>query len=90
MSEVEINIEFNSAGFRQILLSEGTKNIVTSVSKQIQAEANSGVNYGKGFSANTYVGGYGGGRYIASVTSIDPAAAAAESENQVLSRAVHA
>ena len=88
MSEVEINIEFISAGFRQILLSDGTRNAVTSAAEKIQAEANSSVN-GKGFSANTWTGNYGGGRYVASVTSIDRNAAAAESEHQVLSRAVH-
>lgn len=87
---VEVKIEFNSAGFRQILMSDGTKSAVTSAAKKIQAEANAGVTNSQGFSANTWVGGYGGGRYVASVTSIDQAAAAAESENQVLTRAVHA
>ena len=86
---VDIHIEFFSEGFRQILLSEGTKEVVTSAAQKIQAEANSAVSDSKGFSANTWVGGYGGGRYVASVTSIDRAAAAAESENQVLSKAVH-
>ena len=87
---VDIKIEFISEGFRQILLSEGTKSVVTSAAEKIQAEANSGLTNSQGFSANTWVGGYGGGRYVASVTSIDRAAAAAEAENQVLTRAVHA
>lgn len=85
----EISIEFISAGFREILFSEGTKNLVTSAAQQIQSEANAAVSKSKGFSARTYGGGYGGGRWIASVTSIDKAAAVAEAESQVLSRAVH-
>ena len=85
----EIQIEFFSEGFRQILMSEGTKNVVTSAAQKIQAEANSAVSNSEGFSANTWVGNYGGGRYVASVTSIDRAAATAESERQVLSKAVH-
>lgn len=83
------NIEFISPGFREILYSEGVKNAVASVAQKIQAEANGAVSNSKGFRANTYSGGYGGGRWIASVTSIDRAAAAAESEHQVLSKAVH-
>lgn len=85
----EITIEFISSGFRDILFSDGVKNAVTSAAQTIQAEANAGVSNSKGFSANTYGGGYGGGRWVASVTSIDKAAAAAESESQVLSKAVH-
>lgn len=85
----EITIEFISSGFREILFSDGVKSAVTSASQKIQAEANAAVSNSKGFSANTYGGGYGGGRWIASVTSIDRAAAAAESEHQVLSKAVH-
>lgn len=86
---VEITIEFNSPGFREILFSEGTKNLVTSAAQKIQAEANAAVSKSKGFSVRTYGGGYGGGRWIASVTAIDRAAAAAEAESQVLSKAVH-
>ena len=85
----EISIEFNSAGFREILFSDGVKSLVTSAAEKIQSEANASVTNSEGFSANTYEGGFGGGRWIASVTSIDKAAATAESERQVLSRAVH-
>lgn len=86
---VEIQIEFISAGFREILFSDGTESAVDAVAKRIQAEANAGVTNSKGFSANTWKGGYGGGRWVASVTSQDSAATTAESENQVLSKAVH-
>lgn len=86
---IEINIEFNSEGFHQILMSEGVKNAVTSAAEKIQSEANAGASGSKGFSAKTWVGGYGGGRYVASVTAIDQKASTAESENQVLTKAVH-
>ena len=89
MSAEITNIEFISPGFRKILFSDGVKSAVTSAAKKIQAEANEAVSNSKGFRANTYSGGYGGGRWIASVTSIDRAAAAAESEHQALSKAVH-
>ena len=85
----EIKIEFISEGFRQILMSDGVKNAVASAAEKIQTEANSGAADSQGFSANTWVGGYGGGRYVASVTAIDRKASAAESEQQVLTKAVH-
>lgn len=83
-------IEFISQGFKDILLSEGVKLQVECIAKNIQAEANSGVTEDSdGFSANVIAGGYGGGRYVGFVTSIDEKAAQAESENKVLSKAVH-
>lgn len=86
---VDIKIEFISDGFYQILNSGGVESLVTSAAQKIQAEANAGVSGSKGFSAKTWKGSYGGGRWVASVTAIDQAASAAQSENQVLSKAVH-
>ena len=63
--------------------------MLSSVAEKIRAEANAGVTNSLGFSANTWEGGYGGGRWVASVTSLDRTAYAAESERQVLSKAVH-
>ena len=83
-------IEFNSQGFKDILFSPGTKELVQGVANQIQAEANAGIQEdSEGFSSNVVAGGYGGGRYVGFVTSIDNKAAQAESEDKVLSKAVH-
>lgn len=83
-------IEFNSQGFKDILFSPGTKELVQGVADKIQAEANAGIQEdSEGFSSNVVAGGYGGGRYVGFVTSIDNKAAQAESEDKVLSKAVH-
>lgn len=83
-------IEFNSQGFKDILFSPGTKELVQGVANQIQAEANAGIQEdSEGFSSNVVAGGYGGGRYVGFVTSTDKASAQAESEDKVLSKAVH-
>ena len=83
-------IEFNSRGFKDILFSPGTKELVQGVANQIQAEANAGIQEdSEGFSSNVVAGGYGGGRYVGFVTSLDNKAAQAESEDKVLSKAVH-
>lgn len=83
-------IEFNSRGFKDILFSPGTKELVQGVANQIQAEANAGIQEdSEGFSSNVVAGGYGGGRYVGFVTSTDKASAQAESEDKVLSKAVH-
>ncbi|MEE3391962.1 MAG: hypothetical protein VZR28_12475 [Candidatus Cryptobacteroides sp.] len=83
-------IEFNSQGFKDILFSPGTKELVQGVADQIQAEANAGIQEdSEGFSSNVVAGGYGGGRYVGFVTSLDNKAAQAESEDKVLSKAVH-
>lgn len=83
----DARIEFNSEGFRQILLSEGCKDLVQSTTNEIADKANA--NYGgDGFLASTQVGGYGGGRWIGFVTASDKKASAAESEDQALTRAL--
>ena len=83
-------IEFNSQGFKDILFSPGTKELVQGVANKIQAEANAGIQEdSEGFSSNVVAGGYGGGRYVGFVTSTDKASAQAESEDKVLSKAVH-
>ena len=65
-------IEFNSQGFKDILFSPGTKELVQGVADQIQAEANAGIQgESEGFSSNVVAGGYGGGRYVGFVTTLD-------------------
>ena len=82
-------IVFNSEGFREILLSEGCHDLVTSVTEEIADKANANNERGgNGFNASTQVGGYGGGRWIGFVTATDNKAAAAQSEDQALTRAL--
>ena len=82
-------IVFNSEGFREILLSEGCHELVTNVTEEIADKANANNDRGgNGFNASTQVGGYGGGRWIGFVTATDNKAAAAQSEDQALTRAL--
>ena len=82
-------IVFNSEGFREILLSDGCHEVVQSVTDEIAAKANANNERGgNGFNASTEVGGYGGGRWIGFVTATDKKAAAAQSEDQALTRAL--
>lgn len=82
-------IVFNSEGFREILLSEGCHDLVQNVTDEIAEKANSNNDRGgNGFNASTQVGGYGGGRWIGFVTATDNKAAAAQSEDQALTRAL--
>lgn len=85
----KVRIVFNSEGFREILLSEGCHNLVTSVTEEIADKANANNDRGgNGFRSSTQVGGYGGGRWIGFVTATDNKAAAAQSEDQALTRAL--
>ena len=82
-------IVFNSEGFRDILLSDGCHELVQSVTDEIAEKANANNDRGgNGFNASTQVGGYGGGRWIGFVTATDKKAAAAQSEDQALTRAL--
>ena len=82
-------IVFNSEGFREILLSEGCHELVTNVTEEIADKANANNDRGgNGFNASTQVGGYGGGRWVGFVTATDNKAAAAQSEDQALTRAL--
>lgn len=82
-------IEFLSEGFRQILLSEGCKNVVQQTAQEITDKANgNNTRGGDGFEATTKVGGYGGGRWIAFVSASDKKASEAEAEDKALTRAL--
>ena len=86
---MDARIEFISEGFRQILLSEGTHELIQSTADAIAEKANGNNDRGgDGFVANTQVGGYGGGRWIGFVTASDKEASAAESEDKALTRAL--
>ncbi|MBQ6240875.1 MAG: hypothetical protein IJK56_11045 [Firmicutes bacterium] len=86
----QIKLEFISDGFKAILESEGTRQLVADVAAKIQSAANAGVKNSEGFAVETWRGNYGGGRWIGSVTSLDDVAARAQSEDKVLTKAVHA
>lgn len=85
----QTKIQFISKGFREILVGAGTKDVVTRVTNNIQSRANGSVGEdSEGYSANVWMGGYGGGRWIGSVTTTDRASQIAESEDKALSKAV--
>lgn len=82
-------IVFNSEGFREILLSDGCHELVQNVTDEIAEKANANNDRGgNGFRSSTEVGGYGGGRWVGFVTATDNKAAAAQSEDQALTRAL--
>ena len=86
----QTRLEFISAGFKAILESEGTKQLVQDTAAQIQqrANANAGLEGEDGFSANVWHGNYGGGRWVGSVTTTGKKSQKAEAEDKALSRAV--
>lgn len=83
----KVRIVFNSPGFREILLSEGTKELVETTAQDMADRANANSS-GDGFEASTIVGGYGGGRYIGFVTATTEEAMKAEAENGALTGAI--
>lgn len=85
----QIKIKFISSGFKEILCSGEVHDLVSQAAEQIQSRANANnTRGGDGFSADTWMGGYGGGRWVATVSAMDRAARIAESEDKALSRAV--
>ena len=84
----EARIVFNSEGFRQILLSEGCKELVEQVTNEICDKANANNSRGGQFDSSVQVGGYGGGRWIGFVSANDKQACIAQSEDLALTRAL--
>ncbi len=90
-----IEIKFNSEGFRQILLGDGVKNLVTEATNNIAEKANANLTdpESEGYTASVFQGdmvskyGYGG-RWVGHVSANDRRASADEAENKSLSRAV--
>lgn len=81
-------IDFISKGFRDILFSPGTKEMLQNLGDEIRDRANESLPDGEGFVSNVQTGGYGGGRYIGYVRTDNSAAALEESENMTLTKAV--
>lgn len=83
-----MEIVFNSAGFKEILESEGVRELVQDTAQEIANKANE--NYGgDGYEVKVQHLGYGGGRWGAFITSKDKKAAQAESEDKALTRALN-
>lgn len=91
----EMKITFNSEGFRQILMNEEVKAIVSEEAEKIALRANDNLTDDKseGFEAEVFQGSmmskYGyGGRWVGRVVAMDARASADEAEMKSLSRAV--
>ena len=85
----QIKIKFISSGFKEILCSGEVHDLVSQSAEQIQSRANANnTRGGDGFSADTWLGNYGGGRWVSTVSAMDRQARIAESEDKALSRAV--
>ena len=75
-------IKFKSAGFRKILVGDGTMRAVTSAAYRIKSHVPDAVVRAK-------IGGYGGGRAIAYVATRPKDANEAESQREALEAAIH-
>lgn len=85
----QMNIKFNSDGFKQILCGDGVKQLVESTTDSIANNANANnLRGGEGFTADVRIGNYGGGRWVGFVSTTDMKSRLAESEDKALSRAV--
>lgn len=89
----QIKLEFNSDGFKEILTGAGVQSLVSEATQKIQTQANANAageldEESEGFSAKTWLGGFGGGRWVGSVSTTDHSTMVAEAENKALSRAV--
>lgn len=85
----QTKIEFISAGFREVLLSEGVRDLVDEAATQIQQRADANLQEAsEGFEKTVMVGGFGGGRWVGFVQTTDAASCRAEAEYNALSGAV--
>ena len=86
----QVEIEFFSSGFEQILTSDGTMSAVQSAASEIRTRANANnTRGGSGFYSGTRVGkAYGSQRALGFVYSSDKKSATAEAEDKALSGAV--
>lgn len=85
----QLRLEFNSDGFREILCGDGVKGMVDSATEKIKVKADAGIQgTSEGFSASSFLGNYGGGRWVGVVSTTDKESMIAESEGKALSKAV--
>ena len=81
-------IEFVSAGFKEILSSDGVAAIITQHTEAICDRANANLSEeSEGFKSRVFQGG-GQGRVVGTVYTTDHASRVAEAEEKALSRAV--
>lgn len=80
----KVRIEFQSAGFKEVLNSSALRSELRTRSERIAQAA------GEGFEADSFTGGFGGGRVIGTVRATTRAARKAEAEDKALSRAIDA
>lgn len=84
-----MHIKFISEGFRQILMSDGTRALVESQANAIRDAANATINgESEGFEVTVMQGNYGGGRWVAFVQTTDYESMKAESEYKALTGAI--
>ena len=93
MMATQIRLQFISEGFKEILTGAGVQSAVSEAAQAIQARANANAageldEDSDGYSARTWLGGYGGGRWVGSVSTTDHSTMVAEAESKALSRAV--
>lgn len=84
----KVRIEFISEGFREILTSQGTKQLIDTTAQEIADRANANSGLADGFQPDTIEGRYGGGRYIGFVSTATKEAKKAEAENGALTGAI--
>lgn len=85
----QMKIEFISAGFREVLASDGVKALVDDAASEIQSKANANLlEDSEGYEKTVMYGGYGGGRWVGFVQCTDRASCIAEAEYNALSGAV--
>lgn len=81
-----VRIEWNDAGFVEILQSEGIRGLVLSTAEQIASRATANISEpSEGYTANAVKKPT---RWVAGVATTDEASVRAESEDKALSRAV--
>ena len=82
-----IKVEFNSAGFEQILTSSGVKDMITAETEAICSRANANnVRGGDGFESNgKLTHAYRSNRYVGFVGTTEKKSRIAESEDKALS-----
>ena len=85
----QLRLEFNSDGFKEILCSDGVHGLVDSTTEKIKTKADAGIQgASEGFQASSFLGNYGGGRWIGVVSTTDYESMVAEAEGKALSKAV--
>lgn len=85
----KMKIKFISDGFREILLSDGVKNLVDDIGEQIKDKANARLaEDSTGYEKETRQINYRGGRWQGAVYTTDMASMKAEAEYNALSGAV--